>query len=260
MRLGVYLRELWGHKLGLALSFVIAVVATTQIVYGISLAPPGIEGRSLGMASASTHVIVDAPKSTVVDPGTDSYTIESLSNRALILGNVMASQPVRQYIARRAGISVGQIRAESPLTPDQPRAMVDSAHAPHVSDISRRPDEYRLSIQADPMASVLDVYAVAPTAEEATRLANASVDGLRDYLGSVAARERTPRLDQARLEQLGRATGGSIDAGAGPRIALISFLLVFAFACLGVLFFARVRRGWEIASDATSAPPPHGAG
>lgn len=247
MRLGIYLRELWGHKLGLAVSALIAVVATAQIVSGVSISPPGIEGSSLSVASASTHVVVDTSKSAVVDPLTDAYTIESLSNRALILGNVMASPPVRQYIARRAEIPAGQIRTEPPLTPDQPRAMVDSAHAPHVSDILKRPDEYRLSIQVDPMAPVLGIYAVAPTADEATRLANASVEGLRDYLGSVAAKDHTPRLDRVRLEQLGPATGGSINAGAGIQIAILTFLLVFAIACLGVLFLARVRRGWEIA-------------
>jgi hypothetical protein len=254
MRFGSYLRELWGHKPGLVLSGLIAAIATTQIAYGISLSPPGIESNSLNVASASTQVIVDTPKSSVVDPRTDSYTIESLSNRALIVGNVMASLPVRQYIARRAGIRADQIRAEPPLTPDQPRAMVDSAHAPHVSDILKRPDEYRLSIQADPMAPVLDIYAVAPSADEATKLADASVDGLRDYLGSVAAKGRTPKPDRVRLEQLGRASGGSINAGAGIQLAILTFLLVFAIACLGVLFLARARRGWEIARRAGTPP------
>jgi hypothetical protein len=258
MGLGIYLRELWGHKLGLVLSVLVAALATLQIVYGISLAPPGIEGNSLSVASASTHVIVDTPKSTVVDPRTDAYTIESLSNRALILGNVMASLPVRQYIARRAGIGADQIRAEPPLTPEQPRAMVDSAQAPHVSDILKRPGEYRLSIQVDPMAPVLDIYAVAPSAAGATKLANASVDGLRDYLAAVAAKDRTPKSDQVRLEQLGRASGGLINAGAGLQIAILTFLLVFAIACLAVLFLVRVRRGWRMAAK-VDTPPLHEA-
>ncbi len=257
MRLGIYLRELWGHKLGLALSAVVAALVTVQIAYGISLSPPGIEPNSLNVSSASTHVIVDTPKSTVVDPQTDAYTMESLAHRALILGNVMASLPVRQYIARRAGISADQIRAEAPLTPEQPRAMVDSAQAPHVSDILKRPDEYRLSIQADPMAPTLDIYAVAPTTSGATKLAEASVDGLRDYLAAVAAKEQTPERDKVRLEQLGPAVGGPIDAGAGLQIAILTFLLTFVVASLGVLFLARVRRGWRMAE--ADHPQPHGA-
>jgi hypothetical protein len=254
MRLGIYLRELWGHKLGLALSAFVAAVVAVQIVYGISLSPPGIDSGSLNVASASTHVVVDTPKSTVVDPLTDAHMIESLSNRALILGNVMASLPVRGYIAKRTGIAAEQIRAEPPLTPEQPRALVDSAHAPHVSDLFKRPDEYRLSIQADPTSPVLDIYAVAPTALEATKLADASVAGLRDYLASTAAQRHTPRLDEVRLEQLGRATGGSIDQGAGLQIGIIAFLLSFAFCCIGVLALARVRRGWEIAGSRDTPP------
>lgn len=254
MVLGIYLRELWGHKLGLALAAVFAALVTTQIVFGLSLSPPGVKGNSLSVASASTHVIVDAPKSTVVDPLTDAHTIESLSNRALILGNVMASQPVRRYIARRMGVSPEQIRAEPPLTPEQPRALVDSAHAPHVSDLFKRPDEYRLSFQADPTAPVLGIYAVAPSADEAIRLANASVGGLRDYLASAAATDETPKEDQVRVEQLGRAAGGQIAAGAGMQIAILTFLLAFAIGCLGVLFLARVRRGWELSGDVDTPP------
>jgi hypothetical protein len=259
MRLGIYLRELCGHKLGLAACAAIAAVATMQIAYGVTVFPPGAGGGSLNVASASTRVIVDTPKSTAVDPLTDAYTIESLSNRALILGNVMASLPVRQYIAGRAGISAEQIRVEPPLTPEQPRAMVDSAHAPHVSDILKRPGEYRLSIQADPTAPVLDIYALAPTGGEATKLADASVDGLRDYLASVATREETPKSDQVRLEQLGRAEGGSIDAGSPLQIAILTFVVAFALACLGMLFLVRMRRGWENAGG-VGAPSPGEAG
>ena len=259
MRLGIYMRELWGHKVGLGLCFVIAALATTQVVYGISLLPPRIEGDSLDVASASTHMIVDAPRSTIVDPHTDAYTIQSLANRALILGNVMASLPVRRYIARRVGISADQIRVEPPLTAEQPRVLVDSAHTPHASDILKRPDEYRLSIQADPTGPVLDIYAVAPSSDGATKLANASIEGLRDYLGSVALKDRTPKADRVRLEQLGRATGGSIDNGAGIEIGTLTFLLVFGIGCLGVLFFARVRRGWEIAAN-SNVPSSQEAG
>ena len=258
MRLGAYLRELWSHKLGLLVCAVLAALATTQVLYGTPLSPPGIGRSSLDVASASTRVIVDAPKSTVVDPRTDAYTLESLSNRALILGNVMASLPVRQYIAKRTGIDPEQIRVEPPLTPEQPRAMVDSAHAPHVSDILRRPDEYRLSIEANPMAPVLDVYALAPTAGAATKLADASVGGLRDYLASVAADERTPPRYQVRLEQLGSAAGGSIDSGSPLQVAILTFVLAFALGCLGVLLLTRVRRGWRAAAQA-GAPLPRGS-
>jgi hypothetical protein len=214
MLIGIYLRELWRHKLGMALAAAVAAVAMVQVVWGFSLAPPGIGRDSIDLASASTHVIVDTPRSSAVDPRADAYTLESLSNRALILGNVMASLPVRQYIAERAEVPVANIRVEPPLTPEQPRALADSDHAAHVSDLFKSPDEYRLSVQADPMSPALDIYAVAPTTDGATKLASASVDGLRDYLAAVAAKQGTPARDQVRLSVLGRSEAGLIDAGS----------------------------------------------
>jgi hypothetical protein len=250
MLIGIYLRELWRHKLGMALSALIAAVAMVQVVWGLSLAPPGIGSNSIDLASASTHVIVGTPRSSAVDPRVDAYTLESLSNRALILGNVMASLPVRQYIAHRVGVPVEKIRVEPPLTPEQPRAMADSDHAAHISDIFKSPDEYRLSVQADPMAPVLDIYAVAPSATGATKLATASVNGLRDYLGSVAAKERTPRLDQVRLEVLGSSEAGLIDGGSGFQFAILTFVIVFTIGCFACLVISRIRRGWSVAANA----------
>lgn len=259
MLIGIYIRELWRHKLGLALAAVIAALATAQVVGGVSFFPPRVGGSSLEMASASAHVMVDTPRSSAVDPKVDAYTLESLSNRALILGNVMASPPVREYIARRAGVPSDRIRVEPPLTPEQPRPLADSLHAAHVSDIFRRPDEYRLSVQVDPMAPVMDIYAVAPTTAAAERLASASVDGLRDYLGSVAAKEQTPDLDRVRLEQLGTAQAGSIDEGVSWQLGLVTFLFVFALCCTGCLLLVRVRRGWSIAPPRGEATPAQGA-
>jgi hypothetical protein len=248
MQLGMHLRELWGQKAGVAIAFAVALLAALRMLYGVSLVPPALETKQLGLASASTHLLVDTPRSVVTDLREDTYSIEGLSNRALLLGNVMASLPVRAFIARRAGIAPEQIRATPPLTPDQPRAMVDAEHQPHTSDLFKSPDEYRLSIQANPTVPVLDIYSEAPSGPAAEKLANAAVTGLRDYLEAAAAEQGTPRDDQVRLEQLGRARGGVIDNGAGIRIASLVFVLVFALACAAVLFIGRVRRGW-VASE-----------
>ncbi len=246
MLIGIYLRELWRHKLGMALAAAVAAVAMLQVVWGISLAPPAIGSDSIDLASASTHVIVDTPRSSAVDPRADAYTLESLSNRALILGNVMASLPVRQYIAQRAGVPVAKIRVEPPLTPEQPRALADSDHAAHVSDLFKSSDEYRLSVQADPMSSALDIYAVAPSADAATKLASASVDGLREYLATVAAKQHTPRIDQVRLTVLGHSEAGLIDGGSGLQFAILTFFVVFTIGCGTVLVASRVRQGWNL--------------
>lgn len=259
MLIGLYLREVWRHQAALAAVGLIAALATVQVVWGISLSPPGIGRGSLQMASASAEVIVDTPRSSAVDPQVDAFTLKSLSNRALILGSVMASPPVREYIAARVGVSPAKVRVEPPLTPEQPRPLADSAHSPHIADLVSRPEEYRLSVQATPMAPVLSLYAVAPTPAEARALTTAAVTGLRAYLASLDRSQRVPASDRVRLERLGVGQAGAIAAGASLQLGLLTFLLVFALGCVAILALERVRRGWGIGPDAGPPIRPEGA-
>jgi hypothetical protein len=244
MQLGVHLRELWSQKMGLAIAVVLAFLALARVLFGISVFPPGIQQKSLGLASASTEVVVDTPRSSVVDLREDTYSYIGLTNRALLLGNVMASIPVRAFIARRAEVPPAEIRVTPPVSAEQPNVVTDAANQPRTSDILKSPEEYRLSIQSNPSVPVLNIYAEAPDGESASRLANAAVDGLRDYLGSLSREHATPRKEQVRLVQLGRASGGVIDRGVKIQLAVLVFLVVLAVCCAAVLFLSRVRRGW----------------
>jgi hypothetical protein len=255
--IGLYLRELWRHKLGLLVAGLVAALATMQVVWGIGF-PPRIGKDSLQMASASAEVIVDTPRSSAVDPQVDSYTLKSLSNRALILGNVMASLPVREYIAAQADVPLEKVRVEPPLTPEQPRPLADSAHEPHISDLFQRPDEYRISVQATPQAPVLNLYAVAPTADEARALTTSAVEGLRSYLASLDHSQKVPVDSQVRLERLGVAQSGAIASGASFQLGLLTFLVVFALGCVAILCLERVRRGWGIGPNAEPPVRPEG--
>jgi hypothetical protein len=248
----MHMRELWGQKIGLSIALAIALIAATRVLFSIGLFPPSLESSSMGLASASTQAIVDTPRSSVIDLRADTYSFTGLTNRALLLGNVMASLPVREYIARRAGVPASLIRVQAPLTPEQPRVVTDGAHQPKTSDLLRSPEEYRINVQANPTVPVLDIYAEAPNGSSAAKLANASVEGLRDYLGALASQHGTPLARQVQVVQLGRASGGTIDSGAGIRLAILVFVFVFALAAAAVLFVGRVRRGW-------SAPEGHGA-
>ena len=116
---------------------------------------------------------------------------------------------MREYIARRADIPAEAMRVSTPLTPDFPRALAAAPATRSTRATScARPNQYRLSIQANPTVPILDVYAQAPSAKAAEKLANAAVDGLRDYLDDVAATRASTVGQQAQLTQLGRAHGG----------------------------------------------------
>jgi hypothetical protein len=259
MQLGIYLRELWGRKLGLLLVLVVAVALALRVGFGAGLIPPRLNPDSLELAGASTHILVDTPKSSVTDLRQTTYNLTELSNRALLLGNLMASPPVRRYIAREAGVRADQIRVSPPLTPEQPRALADVAHQPSSTDILKSPHEYRISVQSNPTVPEVDIYTEAPNPEAAVNLANSSVKGLRDYLDQLSRTDSTPKLNSVRVVQLGQAEGATIDRGAGLKIAILAFLVAAGLGCALLLALGRVRRGW-ISAGEESLPRPLDSG
>jgi hypothetical protein len=241
MELGRHLRELFRLRLSVVVCFALAALAAVNIVYHV----PSLEPRQVDMASSTTELLVDTPLSTVLDLRQGSSELEKMTSRAVLIGNVMASPPVLAYIGRRAGVPPSRIRAQPPLTPDFPRALSGLGEDPHTSDLLKSTDQYRLNIQSNPTVPILQIYAQAPSAKAAATLANASVDGLRDYLDDTAKAQGTPKEELVRLEQLGRAEGVVINGGIRYQLVVLTFMVVFAFSSATAILIARVRRGWR---------------
>jgi hypothetical protein len=248
MGFGIRLRALWRLRTAVAGCAVLSLLAAVFSVADVRLSPFGLSSRSLEMATASTQVVVDTPKSAMVDFRQDTYSLDSLTIRAVLLGNVMASTPVRESIARSARVPVQALQVAPPLTPKQPRALAEAGNQKQTSDILKLNDQYRLNIQANPTVPFLHIYAQAPTAPVAEALANASVEALQSYLMSQAASAHTPDDDQLRLVQLGRATGKVLNEGIEWQVAVLSFLLTFAVSCATLIFLSRLREGWRLAA------------
>lgn len=245
MGIGVRLRRLWGLRIGLIASVLLASLVALWSVEKISLIPPGLTPRAVEIATASTHVVVDTPTSALYDLRQDTFTLDGLTNRAVLLGNVIASTRVRQGIARRLGLPVEEVRIQAPLTTEQTAPPVDSENAKRTSDILKPNDQYRLNIQANPTVPVLDLFAQTPTSESAAIMVNAAVAELRAYLTDRAAAEGTKESDQVQLIQLGRGRGIVINEGIGWQLALLAFLVTFAVCAATVIFIDRVRVGWR---------------
>src|SRR3954451_24455411 len=104
MQLGVHLHQLWRVRFGVVICIAVALFVSLPTTYDVKLFPPGLKPKSLETATASTHVLVDTPRTTLLDLRQRTFTFEAMTNRAVLLGNVMASLPVRDYIARRARV------------------------------------------------------------------------------------------------------------------------------------------------------------
>jgi hypothetical protein len=243
--IGIRLRKLWRLKAGMAVSIALALFAGLWSVEKISLTSPGLSSRSLEMATASTHVLVDTRTSAMIDLRQDTYSIDGLTSRAVVLGNLIASSQMQAKIARRAHVPVDLLRIQAPLTSQEPAPPVDSENARHAGDILKSTDQYRIDLKANPTVPMLDIYAQTPTAESAAALANAAVDELKTYLAALVARQNTPPKDQIRPVQLGRATGVVINHGVEWQAAFLVFLLTLGISCATVTFLARVRAGWR---------------
>jgi hypothetical protein len=245
MKLGKRTKELWGRRPYVIASALLALVVAIWSVARISIVPPGIESRSLEMATAATHVVVDKPRSTILDLREDTYSLEALRQRAIVLGNVIANGEVREAIASHAHVPSDQLQIAPPLTPTQPRAVVASTDRKQATDLFASTDQYRLSIQVNPTVPMLDIYAQAPNAESAALLANTTVDQLRAYLAQLAVSEGTPDARQIQLLQLGHAESKVINPSIDVQVALLVFAITFAIACATVIFVGRVRDGWR---------------
>jgi hypothetical protein len=245
MTFGRHLRELWELRKGLVASVCLALLAAGWTVGKVRMFPPGLTLRSLQIAAASTSVLVDAPQSAVDNIDVNAVNIQAMSNRALLVGNVMGSLPVRSYILRRAGLPASAVlQIEVPLTPDFPREL-STTGSKSVSDLIKSPEEYRLDIQANPTVPILDISTEAPTPAQAARIANGAVAGMQDYLRDLGRREHIPADQQVTLHQLGSARGGVVNRGVSAQAAVLAFAIVFCLSAAATLWLARVREGFS---------------
>jgi hypothetical protein len=247
MGFGRHLRELSKLRLSMVLCVLLAALAALWSVADVSVLPPKVSPRSLEMSTAFTQVVVDTPQSAILDLRQGTDDILGLKNRAVLVGTVMASPPVREFIARRANIDPEVLEIGRPRTPESPRPVADPGSKKGPGDLLKSTDEYRLDIQANPTVPILNVYAQAPSAQASAELANAAVDGLQDYLNQLGRDERTPETAQVRLRQLGRAEGDVLNEGVSIQTALIAFIGILGLSSAAAMFISRVRRGWVLA-------------
>ena len=66
----------------------LAILMAVWSVAEIGVIPPRLTPRALEMASATTHVIVDTPRSSILDLRQDTYSLEALRQRTVVLGSV----------------------------------------------------------------------------------------------------------------------------------------------------------------------------
>ncbi|HWC25820.1 MAG TPA: hypothetical protein VG474_04480 [Solirubrobacteraceae bacterium] len=240
----------------------VASLAALMSVYSLSLLPPRLEPRGLQIAGAFTRISLDRPRPLMSDRLATDGDYHTLRDRTVLLGTLMTSQPAMRHIARRAGIDANRIAGVTRITADVPATITEPDSEQRANDIIELARPYRLEVQPDPQTPTLLITTQAPTVAEAQRLADAAAPGLEDYRLELARRRDAVDEPALRIEQLGRARGAVLNAGAKVVIAGLTFAFVFAIALAGLALAMRLRtaRSAGIGEDGADPGEPAGRG
>ncbi|HEY1276622.1 MAG TPA: hypothetical protein VGF25_17055 [Thermoleophilaceae bacterium] len=248
------LRTLWHRRV------LVGAVALLAIVVGVLLAyHPGLppKSRKYEVGIATVRILVDTPKTVIAEVNPKGS--ETLGSRASVITNVMAEGEVKAAIARHAGLRPAQLHAVAAAAIEPSTLNPKDLNDPeaHLLTIG-------VLINSDGMQlPIIKIDAQAPDVAGATKLANAAVSGLREYLDSKAASEKISNARRLRVTGLGPAQARVQVRGPGRLVALAAMLFIFLGGCGAILLGSALARGWrqaaaEEAEDIDSGGPAGG--
>lgn len=246
MQLVRILREVWSRKR------LLAIVLGVSILTGLLLAcKPGLppQSRQYQVALASSDILVDTSNSQVVDIGGRGPDLPTLTSRANLLGNLMTVGPLKDAIAKSAGIDPEDLTVVPPADIEA----TGVAPAPVTTSQSREvPDAEAkiLTLSTDDALPILHVVAQAPDAETAGRLSGSTIVELRRYLGSVAATQDIPAARQLVLRQFGTPLVGTATRGLPRSLALAATIVLILLGCGAIVGGSWFVRSWRQIGEA----------
>lgn len=244
----------------LVISAAIATLATVLNLCHVGLLPPSIQPRDLQQAAATTRAVVVTHPSKAL---TTSADFEGLAKRANLVANMMSTPPVLKGLGPLAGVDPSQIAAETEITIGVPEAFSEPDSERRANQILQSHDPYRLEVQPRPGEPIIDIYTLAPTTEEALRLADESIVATNRDLRALAHAPGIDNPEPVSLVQLGSARGGTVESTGVLEIAALTFVTAFAISFGLLLLVAEARRGWlrggRVAAAGHIQPPPRRA-
>jgi hypothetical protein len=239
MEVVVILRQLWSCRLavvcGIALATFVAVVMAFRVNLGF---PPKFESRQYSIGVASSKVLVDSESSQVIDLGDGELptdVVVALITRARLLANLIATSPLKDRIARRAGIDQGTFTAAGPSL---------GADGANTGSVDASPDDRReevMTVYFDESLPIITINARAPEARTAARISSSAVTELGDHLGAIVTSDSLPDARRLVIDPLGPARFATVQRGPRRLLALIAGLFVLGLWCAGTVVVARLR-------------------
>lgn len=242
MEIGYVVSELWRLRRWVAVGLIVGFVAALSQLYKL----PSMEKKSFEVGAASTEILVEHSGSPLGILGTDIQTRANLSAQTGLYARLIGTPPVKERIARRAGVPLGAIATGVPQSTGQTGREV--AAEQRGNELLVEGNFYRILASPVPETAIITISTQAPTGEEAIKLADGAVVGLRDYIKFTAQQAGVARA--IRFRQLGEAIGGQITQNANMKVAALAFFGgLFGWAFL-VLVTSRLLVSWREAQAA----------
>jgi hypothetical protein len=239
----IVLRTLWRHRIIVCIFAVLAVAGGWLVAFGPSPTP---KSRAYSVGVATANILVDTPKSQVVE--VDPKGSDTLAARANVLANLMVDGEIKAAIAKRVGLPPNALLARAPTSPDSedPAKKITADSRVYTTSVVLTSDMDLLPI--------IKVDTQAPTVGQAIKIANGVVAGLGDYLDARAAQETIGDDQRLRERPLGTADGHESPRGTSPKMGVIAGLLIFIALCVALLIMSALVRGWHAAVVAERYP------
>ena len=217
------------------------IAAGVCVVIAIACAFASVHGRQLQVAGASAHVVADLPTPMIGNSRAESADLQTLWRRAVLLANMLTSQPLLESVAHRAGVDPHQIGGTTLVTANVPTVMTEPDSERRAAAIASDTRPYRIEVQPSETLPAFNVYTRAPSAPEAERLAAGVAPTLNRYLRTMAVQRGQDPAKLVRLTTVGPVVGGVVGNGRSM-IAGLGFLLGLGLSSLALAVGRRLRR------------------
>ena len=230
----------------------VGLVLGLSLLLGFLLAfKPGLppQSRQYQVSLASAELLIDTSDSQVVAVGGKGPDLTTLASRADLIGNLMTGGPLKNAIARQAGVPAGTLAVVPPPNVNTPGVVPGSVVPPGARGV---PDAEAtvLYLTTDETLPILHVVAQAPRAETARRLSAATIAAVRSYLGSVAASQNIPAANQLVVRRFGPPVAQTAVRGLPRRYALIVALGLALLGCGAIVGGSWFARSWRQVEEA----------
>jgi hypothetical protein len=230
--------ELRRFPRAIALAVVLALAVGLAMTFRIS--GFGLQSRHYEIGYARAAALVDTEPSQAVDGVAAGGSISELTDRAVLLADLMTRAPLRDEIAARAGVPRGHLLTERPMNGLERRLTLHEVSTATVGSGDR--DAYLMRVAVNPLLEgenpIIGVEVRAPTPARAAALAGQAIATLRLHLSDEAA-QLTPRHELA-IRQLDTPSAEAGVVGPSRALAMLAALATFGILCAAILAVSRL--------------------